>query len=125
MDIYSTSFVYPRFLPQSHSPNSSADAAQDLRLAIDSSNHVSQLTSPRDAHVTRGDIPQETLQKTVMDAMQAQQCSITYTQSETGKGWNFHFSGNYLQVMAARGMIMRESSVQVIHRNDCSCPFQS
>jgi hypothetical protein len=48
-----------------------------------------------------------------MDAMAAHGCLVTFTKADPGKGWNFHLSGGYQQVMAARGMIIREVPLQV------------
>ena len=55
----------------------------------------------------------EAVQKVVVAAMQAHGCLISFTRAERGRGWNFHLSGGYQQVMAARGMILRECPVVV------------
>ncbi|KZO94984.1 hypothetical protein CALVIDRAFT_565105 [Calocera viscosa TUFC12733] len=40
--------------------------------------------------------------------MAAHGCLVTFTKGDQAKGWNFHLSGGYQQVSAARGMIIRE-----------------
>ena len=45
--------------------------------------------------------------------MQAHGCLVSFTRADRGKGWNFHLSGGYQQVMAARGMILRDCPVLV------------
>lgn len=51
----------------------------------------------------------EQMQKLCMEAMSNYQCMVTSSPLEGGKGYNFHLSGGYQQVMGARGFILRGS----------------
>ena len=51
----------------------------------------------------------EQMQKLCMEAMSNYQCMVTCSQLEAGKGYNFHLSGGYQQVMGARGFVLRGS----------------
>jgi hypothetical protein len=51
----------------------------------------------------------EQMQKICMEAMSNYQCMVTCSPLENNKGFNFHLSGGYQQVMGARGYIYRAS----------------
>ena len=51
----------------------------------------------------------EQMQRLCMEAMSNFQCMVTSSPLEAGKGFNFHLSGGYQQVMGARGYILRGS----------------
>ena len=119
MDIYSTSFTYPRSHHISYSPTSSFDFTPDLRTPRDPYSPVppaphtaTSLVPPQDFQ-GNGDVSMENVQKVAVAAMQAHGCLVSFTRAERGRGWNFHLSGGYQQVMAARGMILRECPVAV------------
>ncbi|KAJ1311074.1 hypothetical protein OPQ81_009578 [Rhizoctonia solani] len=110
MDIYTTSFTHPRSAPSaSYSPASSMDFTPELRTP--------QPYSPVRRPVRHGssvaEIPPDAVQAVSMEAMQQHGCLVTYTRADDGRAWNFHLSGAYAQVMAARGHIIRECPVQV------------
>ncbi len=110
MDFYTTSFTYPRVSGSSsqHVPPSPLDFAfrQNQFLLGQNAFNVPQDTSAAVADA-------ETLQKVVLSASQANTCVISFAKSSQGKGWNFYVSGVYQQVMAARGMVLRECPIQV------------
>ena len=104
MDIYTTSFTYPRV------PNTSL-LPTPLRYAnsiVPAQNAFSG--EPQNANDITVDV--DAIQKLVMATTSAHGCLVTFTKS-TRKGWNFHLSGSYQQVIAARGSILRDCPVQV------------
>lgn len=120
MDIYSTSFTYPRSLHISYSPTSSFDFTPDLRTPRDpyspvppAAHAAATLVPPPQDFQGNGDVSMEAVQKVAVAAMQAHGCLVSFTRAERGRGWNFHLSGGYQQVMAARGMILRDCPVAV------------
>lgn len=48
-----------------------------------------------------------------MLAMTLHGVHISYFLADQGRDWNFHITGAYQQVMAARGMILKECPIQV------------
>ena len=54
----------------------------------------------------------EQMQKICMEAMSNYQCMVTCSPLENNKGFNFHLSGGYQQVMGARGYIYRASPLK-------------
>ncbi|EJT97951.1 cytoplasmic protein [Dacryopinax primogenitus] len=140
MDLYTTSFTYPRHsptfsptyldanvppaanlpIPQSHVRSQSVEAypagpqiaqapaqgqpPQQATQAGVPSQQTHQ-TSPRSSL----EVGVDAVQRVAMDAMAAHGCLVTFTKADPGKGWNFHLSGGYQQVMASRGMIIREA----------------
>jgi hypothetical protein len=46
-------------------------------------------------------------------AMSLHGCHVTYFVADQNSGWNFHITGAYQQVMATRGMILKECPIQV------------
>ena len=110
MDVYTTSFTYPRSLRHSHSPASSLDFQSDIR------NTESFAATPQlqqkisDVSVTSD---ADAIQKLAMTAMSLHGCHVSYFMVDQGKGWNFHITGAYQQVMITRGLILKECPIQV------------
>lgn len=96
MDVYTTSFTYPR-----RSPHASLDfpPATDLRP------DPPQSDAP--AHDS------DAIQKLAMMAMSLHGCRVSYFLANDARSWNFHITGAYQQVMATRGMILKECPIQV------------
>ncbi|KAH8120635.1 cytoplasmic protein [Phellopilus nigrolimitatus] len=104
MDIYTTSFTYPRVPATSHPP-SALDYANPYASAQNALANDPQAASNLAADA-------DEVQKVALSATQAHSCLVSFTKATHGKGWNFHLSGSYQQVMAARGMILRECPTQ-------------
>lgn len=104
MDMYTTSFTYPR-VPNTSLPPAALHYANSITPA--------QTAFPGD-NQTANDlaVDVDAIQKLVMATTSAHGCLVTFTKS-TRKGWNFHLSGSYQQVMAARGAILRDCPIQV------------
>ena len=115
MEIYTTSFTYPRRSRLVHSPASSLDFSTDLRPQ-DSYSQLSQQhansTLP-DSQGTASPSDYDAVQKVAMMAMAIYGVQVSFTPADQGRAWNFQISGVYQQVMLARGMIMKECPVQV------------
>ncbi|CUA73887.1 Vigilin 1 [Rhizoctonia solani] len=112
MDIYTTSFTHPRNPANlSYSPASSIDFTPELRTPQNAYSPVRRAVRQNSSHVA--EIAPDAVQAVCMDAMQQHGCLVTYTRADDGRAWNFHLSGAYAQVMAARGHIVRECPVQV------------
>ena len=115
MEIYTTSFTYPRRSRLTHSPASSLDFSSDLRPSDSYSQlhqqHVNS-TLP-DSQGTASPSDYEAVQKVAMMAMAIYNVQISFAPADQGRAWNFQVSGVYQQVMLARGMIMKECSIQV------------
>lgn len=87
MDTYSTSFTYPRRIRHIHS-----DFPSPL---------------PPDPAAP------EDVDKLAIHAMSIHNVHISYLPADHGhRGWNFYVSGPYQQVMAARGMVLKDCPVQ-------------
>lgn len=111
MDIYTTSFTHPRTGPSaSYSPASSIDFTPELRTPQTA---YSPVRRPVRASSHVAEIMPDAVQAVCIDAMQQHGCLVTYTRADDARAWNFHLSGAYAQVMAARGHIIRECPVQV------------
>lgn len=109
MDIYTTSFTYPRVSSISHphggsSLTTSANPYGGAQNALNAADPRGPTDLAADA---------DAVHKTAMTATQAHGCLVSFTKASNGKGWNFHLSGAYQQVMAARGMVLRECPTQV------------
>ncbi|KDQ13625.1 hypothetical protein BOTBODRAFT_111266 [Botryobasidium botryosum FD-172 SS1] len=117
MDIYSVSFSLssdPQHVSSAnHSPASSLDFTLDFRAPYDTSRTFP--VRPRSASTTSllasPDFGVDAVQKVCVDAIATHGCLVSFTRSEDTKSWNFHLSGGYQQVMAARGMILRNCPV--------------
>ncbi|KAG6845670.1 hypothetical protein H0H87_005877 [Tephrocybe sp. NHM501043] len=91
MDVYTTSFTYPR-----RSRHTSLDFPQSNDLRPD--------PPPAD--------DSEAIQKLAMMAMSLHGCHVAYYLANDARGWNFHITGAYQQVMVTRGMILKECPIQ-------------
>ena len=114
MEIYTTSFTYPRRLRHAHSPTNSLDFAprnNELRRA----SSYSQIQQPNGLADHQGASPTdyEALQKLAMMAMNIHGVHISFTPADQGRAWNFQVSGAYQQVMSARGMLLKGCPIQV------------
>lgn len=114
MEIYTTSFTYPRRLRHAHSPTSSLDfppRSNELRRA--SSYSAIQQSNGLDPHGGASPSDYEALQKLGMMAMSLHGIHISFTPADQGRAWSFQVSGAYPQVMSARGMLLKGCPVQV------------
>ncbi|KAJ6519587.1 cytoplasmic protein [Mycena sanguinolenta] len=111
MDVYTTSFTYPRRSRHAHSAPSSLEfPGAEIRLSSNSAAHHLQHAN----NTIADQVPQpdaEAIQKLAMMAMSLHGCHISYFQADPGR-WNFYITGAYQQVMVARGMILKESPIQ-------------
>ena len=122
MDVYTTSFTYPRRSRHIHSPASSLDfQPSDLKSSslldpYPAQQHL-QHANPKlsDVSVTAD---AEAIQKLAMMAMSLHGCHVSYYMVDQGRAWNFHITGAYQQVMITRGMILKECPIQV---SSCRC----
>ncbi|CAL1696508.1 unnamed protein product [Somion occarium] len=116
MEIYTTSFTYPRRSRLTHSPASSLDFSSppDLR-------HQDSYSSLHQQHVnstlpgsqgTASPSDYEAVQKMAMMIMAIHGVHITFAPADQGRAWNFQISGAYQQVMLARGMIFKDCPIQ-------------
>ncbi|KAF9560214.1 cytoplasmic protein [Agrocybe pediades] len=120
MDVYTTSFTYPRRSRHIHSPASSLDfQPSDLKPTsfIDPYPAAHHLQHPpthklSDVSVTAD---ADAIQKLAMMAMSLHGCHVSYYMVDQGRAWNFHITGAYQQVMITRGMILKECPIQ--HRS--------
>ncbi|PFH50739.1 hypothetical protein AMATHDRAFT_60568 [Amanita thiersii Skay4041] len=124
MDVYTTSFTYPRRSRHIRSPASSLDyqSASLSSQHSDFSNlphhhhhhqhhhHLQQPTSSLADVALPSDA--EAIQKIVMMAMSLHGCHVSYLLADHGRAWNFYISGAYQQVMATRGLILKECPIQ-------------
>ncbi|KAI0961293.1 hypothetical protein AcV7_000429 [Taiwanofungus camphoratus] len=116
MEIYTTSFTYPRRSRLAHSPASSLDfpTASELRRA-ESFSHLQQYANNNNFSESQGTASPsdyDALQKLAMMAMGLHAVHVSFTAADQGRAWNFQISGAYQQVMLARGMILKECPVQ-------------
>ncbi|KAF8640963.1 hypothetical protein AX17_000609 [Amanita inopinata Kibby_2008] len=119
MDVYTTSFTYPRRSRHIRSPASSLDyQPADLRAQ-----NPDPFSSPTHQHhhlqhptTTLADVTlptdAEAIQKIAMMAMSLHGCHVSYLLADHGRTWNFYISGAYQQVMATRGLILKECPIQ-------------
>ncbi|KAH9947646.1 cytoplasmic protein [Amylocystis lapponica] len=116
MEIYTTSFTYPRRSRLTHSPASSLDfsaPSEQLRRA-ESYSHLQQYANNNlsDSQGTASPSDYDAIQKLAMMAMGLHGVHVSFASADQGRAWNFQISGAYQQVMLARGMIMKECPVQ-------------
>ncbi|KAJ7357125.1 cytoplasmic protein [Mycena albidolilacea] len=115
MDVYTTSFTYPRRSRHAHSAPSSLEfPGAEIRLSsVDSYSAAHHLQQHVNTSISDS-VPQpdaEAIQKLAMMAMSLHGCHISYFQADPGR-WNFYITGAYQQVMVARGMILKECPIQ-------------
>ncbi|KAH7911222.1 cytoplasmic protein [Hygrophoropsis aurantiaca] len=120
MDLYSTSFTHPRRSRHIHSPSSSLDILPpaDLRnLQQNSENfptahhlhHGANSSSLSDPAANSADT--DTVEKLAVLARNLHGCHVSYF-ADHNRGWNFHVTGPYPQVLMARGLLLKDSPVQ-------------
>lgn len=116
MDIYSISFTHPRRPRHLHSPSSSFDA-HDHRLPPHiqhlPENFPSALPLPTTQPSPSNQADSETVEKLAILARSLHNVQLSYLLSDGGRSWNFYISGAYQQVMLARGILLKDSPVQV------------
>lgn len=111
MDVYTTSFTYPRRSRQSHAHDlPGAGGAQGEHPFPTNGNAVA---TGDGAQLTQTPADTEAVHKLAMNVMSVHGCHTSITVANGGRGWNFLMSGSYQQVMLGRGMIMKD------------CPFKS
>ncbi|KAJ7900099.1 cytoplasmic protein [Mycena olivaceomarginata] len=102
MDVYTTSFTYPRRSRHAHSAPSSLEfPGAEIRLSsVDSYSAAHHLQQHVNTSISDS-APQpdaEAIQKLAMMAMSLHGCHISYFQADPGR-WNFYITGAYQQVM--------------------------
>lgn len=123
MEIYTTSFTYPRRLRHAHSRTNSLEFPPRSELRRASS--YSQIQQPPNGLPDQGTASQadyDALQKLSMMAMSIHSVHISFSPADQGRSWNFQVSGTYPQVMPARGMLLKGAPIQVRISSLCS-PF--
>ncbi|RDB29615.1 Meiotically up-regulated gene 60 protein [Hypsizygus marmoreus] len=103
MDVYTTSFTYPRRSRPIHPSSLDFPSASS-----NDSYHLQQVTTT-DASASAD---AEAIQKLALMAMSLHGCHVSYFLADHGRGWNFHITGAYQQVMITRGMILKECPIQ-------------
>ncbi|KZT06753.1 uncharacterized protein LAESUDRAFT_725514 [Laetiporus sulphureus 93-53] len=116
MEIYTTSFTYPRRVRPAHSPASSFDfpTAQELRRA-ESYPHLPQYANNHNLSDPQGTVSPsdyDAVQKLSLMTMGLHGVHVSFSAVDQGRAWNFQISGPYQQVMLARGLILKECPVQ-------------
>ncbi|KAJ6604416.1 cytoplasmic protein [Mycena vulgaris] len=114
MDVYTTSFTYPRRSRHAHSAPSSLEfpGAEIRHSSVDSysaAHHLQHVNNNISDSSTQPD--GEAIQKLAMMAMSLHGCHVSYFMAYPGR-WNFYITGAYQQVMVARGMILKECPIQ-------------
>ncbi|PPR01173.1 hypothetical protein CVT24_006049 [Panaeolus cyanescens] len=110
MDVYTTSFTYPRRSPTLHSPASSLDFQQSLPDSYQQQQqHQQPQQSSKDVPVV---VDPDAVQKLALMAMSIHNCHVAYYMVDQGRAWNFYITGVYQQVMLARGLILKECPIQ-------------
>ncbi|KAK7463826.1 hypothetical protein VKT23_005763 [Stygiomarasmius scandens] len=117
MDVYTTSFTYPRRSRHIHSPSSSLDFPGPAELRSNGNdnsypNLQPQLNNSGLASDESSAENAEQIHKLAMMAMSLHGCHISFFPADQGRSWNFHVTGAYQQVMITRGMILKECPIQ-------------
>lgn len=125
MDVYTTSFTYPRRSRHIRSPASSLDyQSTEPRPSV--SDPFASPTPHHHHHPHHHHLPQpsstltdvalptdaDAIQKIAMMAMSLHGCHVSYLLADHARAWNFYISGTYQHVMATRGMILKECPIQ-------------
>ncbi len=130
MEVYTTSFTYPRRSRPIHSPASSLDYQQQHQqaevaaaVALAASSFIDpyaaqhqlqqQIPAQNATDVSAAAADAEAIQKLAMMTMSLHGCHVSYHSVDQGRGWNFHITGAYQQVMNSRGLILKECPIQV------------
>lgn len=108
MDVYTTSFTYPRRSRSAHSQSSSFDYPTSQTLPDQYAAQQGQQPAPDPVHAA----DTEAIQKLALTVMNMHGCHVAFHPVDQGRAWNFHITGAYQQVMLSRGIILKE------------CPFQ-
>lgn len=140
MDLYTTSFTYPRPTPQTSLRSSSPLPTSHSLPSVLPPPSLPNVTAPGPSlkHVNVDKTPTtasqvekdwEAVQKMCLEITTREGCLVTVTREDSGlessstvnpadgeaqipagsTTWNFHLSGGYQSVMAARGAILREA----------------
>lgn len=115
MDIYSVSFTHPR---RTRPIQPSADP-HDPRLSFPharNSEHFPSAIIPAHSPVTQPAANQahnDTVDKLTKLVSSLFNVQVSWLLADGGRSWNFHVSGAYPQVMQARGVLLKDSPVQV------------
>ncbi|KAI0651635.1 cytoplasmic protein [Trametes meyenii] len=117
MEIYTTSFTYPRRLRHAHSPTNSLDFPSRSQEQLRRASSYSQIQQPAqnglsDPQAAASPTDYDALQKLAVMAMSIHAVHISFTPADQGRAWNFQISGAYPQVMLARGMVFKGCPVQ-------------
>lgn len=104
MDIYTTTFTYPRVSATPHLSAVSLAAHSDP-YSLGGYNHG--VSNALDSRLPGHQVDAETVQKLALKVSHLHGCIVTPSISTHSKGWNFHISGTYQQVVLARGSILR------------------
>lgn len=112
MDIYTTTFTYPRVSSTPHMPPPSLASHSDPYSFAHNPNLTNALDSRLPASQS-GAADAESVQKLALSVSHRHGCIVTPSKSASSKGWNFHISGTYQQVVLARGNILRDCPSQV------------
>jgi hypothetical protein len=111
MDVYTTSFTYPR-RPRLHGHAHNHASTTSLEFPTQGVADLSHLNNGSESS-SSSSADVEAVQKLSMMAMSMHGCHVSYFLADQCGGWNFHVTGAYQQVMVARGMILKECPIQV------------
>lgn len=115
MDVYTTSFTYPRRTRTVHPGASQLDF--HAPHALGDSYAAQQLQHPTPDPVSADS---EAIQKLAVQVMSMHGCHVSYQPVDGGRAWNFHITGPYQQVMVSRGLVLKECPIQVrLVASDC------
>ena len=128
MDVYTTSFTYPR---SRHSPSLGSSNSLSKQRSFDVHSHHSstdgsfsfpapsqqQLTNggsgANDSHAAATAHDAEVVQSITMAILRLPGCHVSFAVADRGHGWNFLISGAYQSCMSARGVILKDCPIQV------------
>ncbi|TFK57432.1 cytoplasmic protein [Heliocybe sulcata] len=118
MDVYTTSFLYPRRPRNTHSSGNNSFDFPSSNSSTDGYSGGLQNGGgipfpPQDpAQVAASQSEFEALQKLQMIVTTMHGCHLSYDIANNGMDWNFLLSGPYQQVMMARGLVLKECPSQ-------------
>ncbi|EIN13575.1 cytoplasmic protein [Punctularia strigosozonata HHB-11173 SS5] len=108
MDVYTTSFTLPRHphgVPRKEHSLDFAASPVDPLTKVPSNGFAS------DIHLAPSASDAEAVQNLAMVVMTLRGCHVSVAIADGGKGWNFLVTGAYNQVMAGRGMILKDCPI--------------